>query len=62
MREILHEASMYSNATLNDWRENCDKGAANPDKPPRLPKIDRGFVYRWRQRYGVSYRTVNFRY
>ena len=55
-------ATQYANAILAAWRQDCENGLASPDKPPLLPRINRGFVYRWRLRYGVSYRTVNLRY
>ena len=61
-REIMHEATLYSNAAINAWRLDCDKGLASPDKPPRLSSINWGYVARWRARYGVTHRTVNLRY
>ena len=60
--EIRHAANQYSNAILDAWRHDCDKGLASPDKPPVVPIINNGYVHRWRTRYGVTYRTVNLRY
>ena len=52
-REILNEATQYANAIRTAWRLDCENGLASPDKPPRLPKINMGYVGRWRIRYGV---------
>ena len=59
---LIHVACNYKNAVLNDWRDRCNRGEADPSAELRLPKISRDWVGRFRQRYGITHRTVNIRY
>jgi hypothetical protein len=60
--QIILVAQKYADTVKDDWRQRCDAGQADPRRPPKLPKIDAGWVRRWRYRFNVTYRTVNLRY
>ena len=38
------------------------RGTADANARPKLTKLDRVWVQRWRKKYGVTWRTVNLRY
>ena len=61
-RGALSALEEYKDALLEQWRAQCDSGRADPTKPPKLPALNECWVFRWRYRYNVSYRTVNLRY
>ena len=60
--QIILVAQNYADSVKDEWRQRCDKGQANPRRPPKFPKIDDNWVRRWRYRFNVTYRTVNLRY
>lgn len=61
--EIHAQAQLYKDAILEDFKQRCDDGHADPAKPPIIPDVQSiHFLRRWRYRFNVTARTVNLRY
>ena len=60
--EIAGIAEQYVQALRQEWVLQCDDGRADPTRPPKLPKINGGWVDRFRKRHNITWRTVNLRY
>ena len=61
-RLLEDQAALLNNDMLDRWMALAEAGETDPDKVPKLPKINNKWVQRWRRRCGVSARTVNLRY
>ena len=59
---ILSQGRLVAADLIEYWRKKCDAGQADPALSPVVPCWDGHFVYRWRRRYGITWRTVNLRY
>ena len=58
---LLAEAECIAQDYLADWRRRVDLGELEPECEPVMPKFDKHWIKRWRQRYGITWRTVNLR-
>ena len=59
---LQQQAHLIKADAMECWRKQVECGETCPQQEPKFPKIDHGFVFRWRRAYGVSWRTVNLRY
>ena len=59
---LMDQASIFVTDIYEDWLLRVSRGQADGESCPDLPYICEGWVQRWRQAYGVTYRTVNLRY
>ena len=59
---LLCQAETFKMDMLEMHQTLVERGMADPAFPPKVPRLDYRFVYRWRKRYGVSWRAVNLRY
>ena len=59
---IIDQATIVCGDLWEEWLLRRAQGQADFNNPPQLPSITPVWVQRWRQAYGVTYRTVNLRY
>ncbi len=60
--ELMDVGSFYKKVLLETHQNNIERGFIDPGLSANLPQIDNNWVDRWRNRYCVTYRTVNLRY
>ena len=60
--ELIKQALVYAADIRELHRIRAENGEVDPSSEPKLPKIDEYWVYRWRYKHSVTFRTVNLRY
>ena len=59
---LLAQAEAIKSDLMELHHLKVDQGRADAAMPPHLPSLNRMWLQRWREKYGISHRTVNLRY